>query len=71
MSDTRGGIHCADGIDPADAHRHKRETGSLNGLAGCQAVTNEELLTLPCDILIPRLSRISSGATTRATSRRG
>ena len=53
MSDTRGGIHCADGIDPADAHRHKRETGSLNGLAGCQAVTNEELLTLPCDILIP------------------
>ena len=54
MSDTRGGIHCADGIDPADAHRHKRETGSLNGLAGCQAVTNEELLTLPCDILISR-----------------
>ena len=35
------------------AHRHKRETGSLQGLAGCQNVTNEELLTLPCDILIP------------------
>ena len=53
MSDTRGGVHCADGIDPAVAHRHKRETGSLKGLAGCQDVTNEELLTLPCDILIP------------------
>ena len=35
MSDTRSGIHCADGIDPADAHRHTRETGSLKGLAGC------------------------------------
>ena len=23
VSDTRGGIHCADGIDPADAHRHQ------------------------------------------------
>ena len=53
VSDTRGGVHCADGIDPAVAHRHKRETGSLKGLAGCQDVTNEELLTLPCDILIP------------------
>ena len=53
VSDTRGGVHCADGIDPAAAHRHKRETGSLKGLAGCREVTNEELLTLPCDILIP------------------
>ena len=53
VSDTRGGIHCADGIDPAVAHRHKRETVLLKGLAGCQDVTNEELLTLPCDILIP------------------
>ncbi len=53
VSDSRGGVHCGDGIDPAAAHRHKRETGSLMGLAGCQDVTNAELLTLPCDILIP------------------
>ena len=53
VSDSRGGVYCADGIDPADAHRHKHESGSLKGLAGCQDVTNEELLTLPCDILIP------------------
>ena len=53
VSDTRGGIQCADGIDPAVAHRHTRETGSLKGLAGCQDVTNEELLTRPCDLLIP------------------
>lgn len=53
VSDSRGGVHCEDGIDPAAAHAHKRETGSMKGLAGCQDVTNEELLTLPCDILIP------------------
>ena len=53
VSDTRGGIQCADGIDPAVAHRHKRATGALTGLAGCQDVTNDELLTLPCDLLIP------------------
>ena len=52
VSDSQGGVYCADGIDPADAHRHKRESGSLKGLADCQNVTNEELLMLPCDILI-------------------
>jgi glutamate dehydrogenase (NAD(P)+) len=53
VSDSRGGVHCADGIEPAAARGHKHETGSLKGLTGCQEVTNEELLTLPCDILIP------------------
>jgi glutamate dehydrogenase (NAD(P)+) len=53
VSDSRGGIHCPDGIDPAQAIAHKAETGSVVGLAGCETVTNEELLTLPCDILMP------------------
>lgn len=53
VSDSRGGVYRPDGIDPADAHAHKSDTGSLKGLAGCDDVTNEELLTLPCDILVP------------------
>ena len=53
VGDSRGGVHCPDGIDPAVAHAHKRETGSLMGLTGCRNVTNDELLALPCDILIP------------------
>jgi glutamate dehydrogenase (NAD(P)+) len=53
VSDSRGGVHCAEGLDPAAAHAHKRETGTLEGLAGCEEVTNDELLTLPCDILMP------------------
>jgi glutamate dehydrogenase (NAD(P)+) len=53
LSDSRGGIHSPDGIDPAAAIEHKHDTGSVQGLAGCRDVTNEELLTLPCDLLIP------------------
>ncbi|MDH3208306.1 MAG: Glu/Leu/Phe/Val dehydrogenase [Gemmatimonadota bacterium] len=53
VSDSGGGIHDRDGIDPAVAHEHKRETGSVSGLEGCEAVSGDELLTLECDILIP------------------
>jgi glutamate dehydrogenase (NAD(P)+) len=53
LSDSRGGVHNPDGIDPGSAHEHKAETGALKGLAGCTDITNEELLALPCDLLIP------------------
>ena len=53
VSDSRGGVHSEHGFDPAAAIEHKRATGSLLDLGGCSGVTNEELLTLPCDILIP------------------
>jgi len=53
LSDSRGGIHDPDGIDPAAAHAHKDETGALHELAGSRNVTNDELLALDCDILIP------------------
>jgi glutamate dehydrogenase (NAD(P)+) len=53
VSDTGGGIYCPDGIDPLKALEHKRETSSVVGLPGTDTVSNEELLALPCDILIP------------------
>jgi len=53
VSDSRGGIVCTDGLDPTAAVEHKRKTKSVVGLAGTKQVTNEELLTIPCDILIP------------------
>jgi glutamate dehydrogenase/leucine dehydrogenase len=53
VSDSRGGIHRPDGIDPAATIDHKHNTGSVQGLAGCRDVANDELLVLPCDILIP------------------
>jgi glutamate dehydrogenase (NAD(P)+) len=53
VSDSRGGIHRPKGIDPKAAHEHKAKTGSVVGFPGSTAVTNEQLLALPCDILIP------------------
>lgn len=52
-SDSRGGIYKPDGFDPRDVLRHKKETGSVIGYPGAETITNEELLELPCDILIP------------------
>jgi glutamate dehydrogenase (NAD(P)+) len=53
VSDSKGGIYNPKGIDPEAALRHKARTGALRGLPGTEAITNEELLELPCDILVP------------------
>jgi glutamate dehydrogenase (NAD(P)+) len=53
VSDSRGGILNTSGIDPLGALRHKQEHGSLSGFAGSDDVTNEELLEIECDILVP------------------
>ncbi len=53
VSDSRGGIHQPKGLDPTAARKHKEQTGSVVGLSDAVSVSNEELLALPCDILIP------------------
>jgi glutamate dehydrogenase (NAD(P)+) len=53
VSDSRGGVYNADGLDVASALAHKQEHGTLEGLAKAEAVTNEELVELPCDIFAP------------------
>jgi len=53
VSDSRGGIYNPKGLDPRDVLRHKKETKSVIGYPGADTITNEELLELPCDILIP------------------
>ncbi|MEJ2336901.1 MAG: Glu/Leu/Phe/Val dehydrogenase [Gemmatimonadales bacterium] len=53
VSDSRGGVFDPDSIDPARALDHKQATGSVIDLEGTRNITNEELLALPCDILIP------------------
>jgi glutamate dehydrogenase (NAD(P)+) len=53
LSDSTSGIYRADGIDPIRALQHKRETGALAGLRGTTRITNQELLLLDCDVLIP------------------
>jgi len=53
VSDSSGGFYNPDGLDVSTALAHKREHGTLTGLANAEAVTNEELVELPCDILAP------------------
>ncbi len=53
VSDSSGGIHNPDGIDVRAALAHKQEAGSLDGLAGSESITNEELLLVDCDVLAP------------------
>ncbi len=53
FSDSTGGISKPDGIDLEALAAHKASTGSVVGFPGAVDVTNEELLELDCDILIP------------------
>jgi glutamate dehydrogenase (NAD(P)+) len=53
LSDSQGGIFREDGLDLLAAEAHKREHGTLVGLPETTTVTNEDLLELPCDILVP------------------
>ena len=53
LSDSHGGVHNAEGIDVRAALGHKQDTGSLDGLAGAETITNDELLLVDCDVLAP------------------
>lgn len=53
LSDSRGGIYNPDGINFSDAVEWKNQNGSFKGMQNCKDITNEELLELECDILIP------------------
>jgi glutamate dehydrogenase/leucine dehydrogenase len=53
-SDSSGAIVDPDGFDARDAKAFKNETGSLSGYGGAsEERTNEELLTMDVDLLIP------------------
>jgi glutamate dehydrogenase (NAD(P)+) len=52
VSDLSGGIYDENGLDIPAVHAYVREQGSLEGYAGGERITNEELLELPCDMLV-------------------
>jgi glutamate dehydrogenase/leucine dehydrogenase len=67
VSDSQGGIFAEDGLDPVRIEKYKSKTGSVAGeycegsvcdiekmkMDNVRHITNEELLELPCDILVP------------------
>ncbi len=67
VSDSHGGIYSHEGVDPIRIDKYKKQTGSVTGeycegsvcdvdrmkMANVKVLTNEELLEIECDILIP------------------
>ncbi len=53
VSDSKGGIYNADGLDPDAVIAHKQQTGSVINYPGAEGVSNAALLELDVDILAP------------------
>ncbi|MGH9705267.1 MAG: Glu/Leu/Phe/Val family dehydrogenase [Candidatus Acidiferrales bacterium] len=53
ISDSRGGVFNSRGIDPLKAMRYKERSGTVVGMPGTSRISNDDLLTMKCDILIP------------------
>jgi glutamate dehydrogenase/leucine dehydrogenase len=53
VSDSRGGIYRAEGLTVDKVLEHKVKTGSVVGFNGTKEISNEELLELECEVLIP------------------
>ncbi len=53
VSDSHGGIYNPNGLDIQAVSDHKHLTGSVLGFPDAENVTNEELLELDCEILVP------------------
>jgi glutamate dehydrogenase (NAD(P)+) len=53
VSDIGGGIHCGAGLDAQSLLDHTREARTVAGFPGADHITNEELLELDVDVLIP------------------
>ncbi len=51
--DSKGGVYSASGLNPKKAFECKEETGSVCNLPDVKKVTNEELLMMDVDVLIP------------------
>ena len=53
VSDSQGGILAESGLPVDEAIRFKRENGTVVGLPGTTELSNDELLEVDCDILVP------------------
>ncbi|HYS06041.1 MAG TPA: Glu/Leu/Phe/Val dehydrogenase [Candidatus Dormibacteraeota bacterium] len=53
VSDSSGGIVNTRGLDIKKVQAHKDETGSLRGYREAEPISNEKLLELECEVLVP------------------
>ena len=53
VSDSTGAIHAPGGLDVEKVIAWKKEHGTVAGFPGSVDITNQQLLEIPCDVLIP------------------
>jgi glutamate dehydrogenase (NAD(P)+) len=53
VSDASGGVYNAKGLNLWELEKHAAKTKSVAGFSEAEPLTNEQLLVLPCDILVP------------------
>lgn len=53
VSDSKGGIYNAKGLEVSKVIEHKTKTQTVKGFKGAKQITNEELLELKVDVLVP------------------
>jgi len=53
VSDSSGGLHNPKGMNIQSVLAHKAKTGTLKGYSEAQPISNEALLELECDVLVP------------------
>ncbi|MDQ2934431.1 MAG: Glu/Leu/Phe/Val dehydrogenase [Chloroflexota bacterium] len=53
VSDSTGGIYNPGGLDPARVSAWKREHGTVVGFPGSEEISNQQVLEVECEILVP------------------
>jgi glutamate dehydrogenase (NAD(P)+) len=53
VSDSQGGVHRDSGLDIDATIAFKAKHGTVVGMPGTETITNEQLLAMDCDLLIP------------------
>jgi glutamate dehydrogenase (NAD(P)+) len=53
VGDHGGAVYNARGLSPVGLRAHVAETGTVSGFEGGERISNDELLALECDVLIP------------------
>src|ERR1051326_8151732 len=53
VSDVNGGIRNEKGLDLWELEKHNTKHGTVVGFPEAEAITNDQLLVTPCDILVP------------------
>jgi len=53
IGDSQGGVYNQKGLNVDDLLQHKKETGTVVGYSAGDGISNDELLSISCDILVP------------------